>query len=79
MEITVELDPDPEKGPRALFLDGRRKEVVEVLDRWPGRDHLYLKVRCDDGGIYVLRREEATGGWELHLFDGGAGPPLSGE
>jgi hypothetical protein len=79
MEITVE--PGPGREPAAFVLAGRRWAVEAVLDRWPGSGHLYLKVRAEDGGIYLLRREDATGRWELWLFDTGAdggGPPLSG-
>ena len=58
-----------------------RKLIDMVLDRWPGKGYLYLKVRANDGAIYILRREDASGRWELWLFDAGADgalPPLSG-
>ncbi|KPV40688.1 hypothetical protein AN478_05905 [Thiohalorhabdus denitrificans] len=80
-EVTVEPGAGPEEAPRAFFLGGRRQEVAVVLDRWPGSGYLYLKVRAGDGGIYILRREEATGRWALRLYDAGPGkgrPPLSG-
>ncbi|MFP4560925.1 MAG: hypothetical protein ACLFRB_09070 [Thiohalorhabdus sp.] len=80
-EVTVEPGTAPEQAPRAFFLGRSRKEVVAVLDRWPGCGYLYLKVRAGDGGIFILRREEATGRWALRLFDAGPGrgrPPLSG-
>jgi len=81
MEVPVELGSVPERVPRAFHLGGRREEVAAVLDRWPGSGYLYLKVRAGDGGTYILRREDATGRWELRLFHAGDGGqlPLSGE
>jgi hypothetical protein len=42
-------------------------EVADVLDRWPGADHLYVKLRGADGATYVLRRSP-DGAWQLVLF-----------
>jgi len=81
MEITIEPGPEPEETPRAFSLGPQRRRIEAVLDRWPGSGHLYLKVRADDGGIYILRREDATGRWELWLFETAADgklPPVSG-
>ncbi len=57
------------------------REVREVLDRWPGEDYLYLKVRADDGGIYILRRQEEAAGWELVVYSDQGRPEtrLSGD
>ena len=81
MEVRIERGPPPEYAPVALHLGGRRVPIAAVLDRWPGRDHQYLKVRAADGAVYILRGDEASGRWVLWLYDGGAGgarPPLSG-
>ena len=67
--VTVEADADPsgEPLPRRFRLGARVVEVADVLDRWPGADHLYVKLRGADGATYVLRRD-ADGGWRLVLF-----------
>jgi len=58
-----------EDTPGAFVVGGRRIEVVEVLDCWPGRDHRYFKVRGGDGGLYILRHDVPSGGWEITLFE----------
>ncbi|HVI75400.1 MAG TPA: hypothetical protein VM683_10505 [Anaeromyxobacteraceae bacterium] len=58
-----------EETPRRLELDGRRVEVVEVIDRWFGLDHRYFKVRGDDGGIYLLRLDDPEQRWELKMLE----------
>jgi hypothetical protein len=68
--VTVEADPDPagEALPGRFRLGGRTIEVAEVLDRWPGADHLYVKVRGSDGATYILRQGLNHGGWRLVQF-----------
>ena len=44
-----------EETPRRLDLDGRTVEVLEVIDRWYGPDHRYVKVRGDDRAAYLIR------------------------
>jgi len=58
-----------EESPLAFYLADRRLAVVEVLDRWPGRDHRYFKVRAEDGAVYILRCDLKTEEWDLTLFD----------
>jgi hypothetical protein len=70
MRIEVESDTG-ESGigkPRRIRLNGRVVEIVEVIDRWPGRDYYYFKVRSDDGNLYILRLDEARHSWELTMF-----------
>jgi hypothetical protein len=54
-----------DETPRRLEVDGRRVEVVEVIDRWFGEDHSYFKVRGEDGNVYLLRHDESRDRWEL--------------
>lgn len=66
MSVTVE---GPLHSPEALRLAGGRRLVVEeVLDRWPGEDHLYLELRCEGGAHFILRHDRETGSWEIALF-----------
>ena len=69
-ELRVERDgmgnlDDP---PKRIFLGGRTVEVVEVIDRWFGRDHAYYKVGGADEAAYILR-EDAAGRWRLIMID----------
>jgi hypothetical protein len=70
MQIEVESDAD-ERGiekPRRIRLNGRAVEVIETIDRWPGGDYCYFKVKGDDGNLYILRLNEARHDWELTMF-----------
>ncbi len=58
-----------EETPRRFRLGGRRIEIRDVLDRWLSPDHRYFKVRGDDGALYLLRHDTASGSWELTLFE----------
>jgi hypothetical protein len=70
MKIQVESYDGYRAGERPLrFHMGRkRREVVEILDRWYGEDHDYFKVRADDGGVYVLRYGRSEDSWELTQY-----------
>ncbi|MFH1016574.1 MAG: hypothetical protein V1798_00150 [Pseudomonadota bacterium] len=57
-----------EETPRKLILGGKTFDVAEVLDRWLAPDHRYFKMRCDDGGTYIVRHDLASGEWELTLY-----------
>ena len=57
-----------EETPRVLIIGDRRVAVVEVLDRWLAPDHCYFKVKGDDGDEYIIRRDTASGEWELTMF-----------
>ena len=70
MQIEVESDADDRgiEKPKRIRMDGRVIEVVETIDRWPGGDYCYFKVRGDDGNLYILRLNEARDSWELTMF-----------
>ncbi len=57
-----------EETPRAFWLNDRRVEVAEVLDRWLAPDHRYFKVRGDDGDVYILRHDPRADRWEMTMF-----------
>jgi len=62
-----------EETPRALVLDDRRVEVIEVLDRWLAPDHRYFKIRGDDGDTYIVRQDSRSTEWTLSAFRRGSG------
>jgi hypothetical protein len=70
VQIAVECDADDTgiKKPKRIRLNGRVVEIVEAIDRWPGGDYCYFKVRGDDGNLYILRLNEARDSWELTMF-----------
>jgi hypothetical protein len=45
-------------------LDGADHLVEEVIDEWPGADGRFLKLRADDGNLYVLH-SDARESWSL--------------
>ena len=54
--------------PRRLHFGGPQVDVLETLDRWYGPDCRYIKARGTDGGLYILRFDEAQAEWELTMF-----------
>jgi hypothetical protein len=59
-----------EEEPRAFTLGERRFAVLEILDRWLDPAHRYFKVKVDDGRMFVLRHDAASGSWELAALVG---------
>jgi hypothetical protein len=46
----------------------REVEIVETVDQWYGPDYCYLKIKGNDGNLYILRINEGRGEWELTMF-----------
>jgi hypothetical protein len=66
MEIRVEskATDSGELEPEVIWFGRRRVAVLAVVDRWYGTDRRWWKVETEDG-LYVLRRDDASGAWEL--------------
>ena len=60
-----------EESPRRFFIGHRKVEVNVIIDRWLDPTHSYFKLRGDDGGIYILRYNQASDAWEMIMFDSG--------
>ena len=60
-----------EETPRALVIGDGRVVVDEILDRWLAPDHRYFKLKGDDGDVYLVRQDTASGAWELTMFERG--------
>lgn len=61
-----------EQTPRAIALGDRRITVAEVLDQWLAPDHRYFKIRAEEGDLYIIRQDVASGMWTLTMFRRGS-------
>lgn len=59
-----------DERPIRFNLDGRQYQVETVLDQWYDPEHIFYKVRADDGNFYILRQQTSApdGQWELVSF-----------
>jgi len=64
-----------EETPRAFLLGERLLDVIDVLDRWRGEDHEYVKLAASDGNRYVLRYDCDADEWEMILMEAPGRPP----
>lgn len=66
MEIRVECQPaaSGELEPAVVWFGSRRLDVLSIVDRWYGAHQRWWKVDTEDG-LYVLRRDDSSGEWEL--------------
>jgi hypothetical protein len=80
MHVQVDTRTD-EAGIETLSrirLGERDVEVTDNLDCWHGDDHRYVKLRGDDGNLYVLRLDALQDAWELALFQTARATALAG-
>jgi hypothetical protein len=57
-----------EQTPRAILFDGRRIELVSLLDQWLAPDHRYFKTADASGDVYILRHDSSGDRWELTMY-----------
>ena len=66
MRIEAKLDlGDIGAAPRSLYWNELR---IDIIDQWYGADYRYVKVKDDDGGLYILRFDERRNEWALIMF-----------
>jgi hypothetical protein len=63
--MRIQVDCRDGDDPRAFYLGTRRLHIVQVLERIAEDSTRRFKVRIDDGRVFVLVRDTATGEWEL--------------
>lgn len=72
MKLTVQCHSGhkADERPIRFNLDGKEYQVEAVLDQWYDPEHIFYKVRADDGYLYNLRQDTSTfaGAWELVSF-----------
>jgi hypothetical protein len=78
MRIDVDCGRGPmgELVPRRIRLDRRTVAVTDVIDRWPGEGHCYVKVTGDDSGLYILRHDSGDDTWRLVMFQRRTAPAM---
>jgi hypothetical protein len=54
-----------DETPRRFHLEGKTTEVVAILGRWKEPGVLLFRVRSIDGRVYLLRRDEQAGLWDV--------------
>ena len=59
-----------EERPVRFRLDRHEYMVEQVLDQWYGPEHVFFKVRADDGNVYILEHQtsELDADWSLVSF-----------
>jgi hypothetical protein len=59
-----------DEKPVRFWLEGQAYMVKEVIDQWYGPEHMFFKVRAEDGNLYVLRHVTSVpdGDWDLVSF-----------
>lgn len=62
--------------PRRLHFRWRKVGVAETLDQWHGPGYRYVKVRGDDGCLYILRHDALGLVWHLTLYATARGQSL---
>jgi hypothetical protein len=78
MRVQVEARADDVGAtPRSLYWNERRIGIVEMLDQWFGPDYRYVKLKGDDGSVYILRFDEIRNEWALIMFVSARGQKLA--
>jgi hypothetical protein len=78
MCIEAKLDlGDTGVAPRSLYWNELRIDIIEIIDQWYGADYRYVKVKDDDGGVYILRFDEGRNEWALIMFVSARGQVLA--
>ena len=57
-----------EQEPLAFWLGERPVGVRGIVDRWYAPAQRWFKIDADDGNMYVLRQDEASGDWEVAAY-----------
>ena len=70
VEVECYAGRKADEKPRRFRLDEHEYTVEEVLDTWYAPEHVFFKIRADDGNLYILRHETSVpdGHWELVSF-----------
>jgi hypothetical protein len=71
--VECERDSEQREVPVRFGWPGRMRQIAELIDRWEGDEDVYFRVRTEDASTYILRRNRASGVWQIHFFRRAAG------
>ena len=54
-----------DETPRRFHLEGKTIEVAAILGRWKEPSALLFRVQSTAGRVYLLRRDEQSGRWDI--------------
>lgn len=59
-----------DERPVRFWLDGKLYTVEALIDQWYDPEHIFYKVRADDGNFYILRQQTSSPSaqWDLISF-----------
>jgi hypothetical protein len=59
-----------DERPIGFSLDETQYRIEVVLDQWYDPEHIFYKVRANDGNLYILRQRTSLpeGAWDLVSF-----------
>ena len=78
MRIEAKLNLcDMRAAPGSLYWSERQIDIIEIIDQWYGADYRYVKVKDDDGGLYILQFDERHNEWALIMFVSARGQVLA--
>ncbi|WP_303907423.1 hypothetical protein [Thiohalomonas denitrificans] len=72
--MALEADVHWRQGPAGVpepvtfRIAGIERSVAAVLDRWPGSEIGYVKIRGEDDDLYILRYEDAGNRWSIIFY-----------
>lgn len=65
VQVTAYSGYKANERPLSFLLDGKKIEVVEVVDRWYGVESDYFKVLSQDGTTCILKWQKYLDVWLL--------------
>jgi hypothetical protein len=68
VQVEIYVDERGAEKLRRFQLDDRTVEVADNIDQWHGAGYRYVKIRGNDGDLYILRHDELRETWELTMY-----------
>ena len=65
LRVETSAGPGGDLEPSVVWFGARRVGVRAIVDRWFAPATRWFRIDGDDGQLYVVRHDEASGEWEL--------------